>query len=108
MDKLRLEIRAMDELHPDLKELAESMSRMTTLPSDFEGKEKVNSWYDAIRRVTCHCAHYPIFTGAKCFWTSDFLLILSVACVVVWGGGGSGVAEFSSAFGLRKYNFVFF
>lgn len=45
MDKLRLEIRAMDELHPDLKDLSESMSRMSTLPSDFEGKIKVNAWY---------------------------------------------------------------
>ncbi|CAK8691639.1 vacuolar protein sorting-associated protein 28 homolog [Clavelina lepadiformis] len=44
MDKLRLEIRAMDELHPDLKDLAESMTRMSTLPSDFEGRMKVTSW----------------------------------------------------------------
>nr|CAB3267632.1 vacuolar protein sorting-associated protein 28 homolog [Phallusia mammillata] len=44
MDKLRLEIRAMDELHPDLKDLAESMNRMSTLPSHFEGREKVNAW----------------------------------------------------------------
>ena len=44
MDKLRLEIRAMDELHPELKDLSESMNRMSTLPSDFEGKVKVHMW----------------------------------------------------------------
>uniref|UniRef100_UPI00358DFA62 vacuolar protein sorting-associated protein 28 homolog n=1 Tax=Myxine glutinosa TaxID=7769 RepID=UPI00358DFA62 len=44
MDKLRLEIRAMDEIQPDLRELMETMSRMSSLPSGFEGKEKVNSW----------------------------------------------------------------
>uniref|UniRef100_A0A8C4ND18 Vacuolar protein sorting-associated protein 28 homolog n=1 Tax=Eptatretus burgeri TaxID=7764 RepID=A0A8C4ND18_EPTBU len=44
MDKLRLEIRAMDEIQPDLRELMETMSRMSSLPSGFEGKERVNSW----------------------------------------------------------------
>lgn len=44
MDKLRLEIRAKDEIHPDLKELADSMDRMSTLPSDFEGKSQVDKW----------------------------------------------------------------
>ena len=44
MDRLRLEIRAMDELHPDIKELHETISRMSSLPSDFEGRLKVQKW----------------------------------------------------------------
>jgi len=44
MDKLRLEIRAMDEIHPDLRELMETLKRLSILPADFEGKNKVNEW----------------------------------------------------------------
>ncbi|NWZ99464.1 VPS28 protein, partial [Nesospiza acunhae] len=44
MDKLRLEIRAMDEIQPDLRELMETMTRMSSLPPDFEGRQKVNLW----------------------------------------------------------------
>lgn len=44
MDKLRLEIRATDELQPDLRELLETMNGLGTLPSDFEGKDKVLQW----------------------------------------------------------------
>lgn len=44
MDKLRLEIKAMDELHPDLRDLVDTMNRLSLIPSDFEGKEKVNNW----------------------------------------------------------------
>ncbi|XP_074842569.1 vacuolar protein sorting-associated protein 28 homolog [Carettochelys insculpta] len=42
MDKLRLEIRAMDEIQPDLRQLMETMNRMSHLPPDFEGRQKVN------------------------------------------------------------------
>lgn len=44
MDKLRLEIRSMDELYADLKDLSDSISRLSDLPTDFEGKEKVGKW----------------------------------------------------------------
>ncbi|KAG2464903.1 VPS28 protein, partial [Polypterus senegalus] len=44
MDKLRLEIRAMDEIQPDLRELMETMNRMSNMPVDFEAKEKVSLW----------------------------------------------------------------
>uniref|UniRef100_A0A672TKS6 Vacuolar protein sorting-associated protein 28 homolog n=1 Tax=Strigops habroptila TaxID=2489341 RepID=A0A672TKS6_STRHB len=46
MDKLRLEIRAMDE--PDLRELMETMNRMSHLPPDFEGRQKVNQWLQTL------------------------------------------------------------
>lgn len=71
MDKLRLEIRAMDEvkdsgrerrlgrwagrgrvpaphlclqIQPDLRELMETMHRMSHLPPDFEGRQTVSQW----------------------------------------------------------------
>lgn len=46
MDRLRLDIRAMDELHPDVKDLFETISRMSSLPASFEGRAKVRKWLD--------------------------------------------------------------
>ncbi|KAK6622045.1 Vacuolar protein-sorting-associated protein 28 [Polyplax serrata] len=51
MDKLRLEIRAMDELHQDIKDLADTMNRLSLLPSDFEGKEKVAHWLEVLSNM---------------------------------------------------------
>lgn len=71
MDKLRLEIRAMDEVNsklmhmlnlkqiklsglrvvfnvqiqPDLRELMETMNRMSNMPPDSEAKDKVSLWF---------------------------------------------------------------
>lgn len=44
MDKLRLEIKAMDELHPELRDLVDTMNRLSLIPEDFEGKTKVSVW----------------------------------------------------------------
>jgi len=44
MDKLRLEIRANDELQPDLRDLSDTMARLSLIPDSFEGKEKVSQW----------------------------------------------------------------
>jgi len=44
IDKLRLEIKSMDELQPDLRELHDTMNRLTLVPSSFEGKAKVLQW----------------------------------------------------------------
>ncbi|XP_030046128.1 vacuolar protein sorting-associated protein 28 homolog [Microcaecilia unicolor] len=52
MDKLRLEIRAMDEIQPDLRELMETMNRMSHLPPDFEGREKVNLWLQKLSNMS--------------------------------------------------------
>ena len=51
MDRLRLDMKAMDELHPDVKELYETMSRMSTLPSHFEGRVKVHKWLDTLNSM---------------------------------------------------------
>lgn len=48
MDKLRLEIKAMDELHPDLRDLMDTMNRLSSLPSSFEGKQKVSDWLNTL------------------------------------------------------------
>ena len=33
------------QIHPDLRELMETMKRLSILPTDFEGKNKVATWY---------------------------------------------------------------
>ncbi|XP_015430731.1 PREDICTED: uncharacterized protein LOC107187211 isoform X2 [Dufourea novaeangliae] len=52
MDKLRLEIRAMDQLHPDLRDLMDTMNRLSILPSDFDGKEKVAEWLQTLNNMS--------------------------------------------------------
>jgi len=44
IDKLRLEIKSMDELQPDLRELYDTMNRLNLVPTNFEGKAKVLEW----------------------------------------------------------------
>ncbi|XP_077297024.1 vacuolar protein sorting 28 isoform X2 [Arctopsyche grandis] len=51
MDKLRLEIKAMDDLHPELRDLCDTMSRLSILPEDFEGKQKVQSWLNVLNEM---------------------------------------------------------
>ncbi|XP_025411713.1 vacuolar protein sorting-associated protein 28 homolog isoform X3 [Sipha flava] len=48
MDKLRLDIKAMDELQPDLRDLMDTMNRLSILPADFEGKQKVSDWLTSL------------------------------------------------------------
>ncbi|XP_076766737.1 vacuolar protein sorting 28 [Xylocopa sonorina] len=52
MDKLRLEIKAMDQLHPDLRDLMDIMNRLSILPSDFDGKEKVAEWLQTLNNMS--------------------------------------------------------
>jgi len=48
MDKLRLEIKAMDEILPDMRELMDTMNRLSLLTADFEGKVKVAEWLQTL------------------------------------------------------------
>ncbi|CAM5107401.1 unnamed protein product [Natator depressus] len=48
MDKLRLEIELWMRIQPDLRELMETMNRMSHLPPDFEGRQKVNQWLQTL------------------------------------------------------------
>lgn len=51
MDKLRLEIRSMDELYTELKDLSDLLNRLSLLPSDFEGKEKIAKWLKTLSEM---------------------------------------------------------
>lgn len=51
MDKLRLEIKAMDELHPDLRDLVDTMNRLSLIPEGFEGKQKVTNWLATLNEM---------------------------------------------------------
>ncbi|XP_066245070.1 vacuolar protein sorting-associated protein 28 homolog [Euwallacea similis] len=51
MDKLRLDIRAMDDLHPEIRDLLDTMNRLSILPSDFEGKQKVSEWLSTLNAM---------------------------------------------------------
>ncbi|KAJ3637345.1 hypothetical protein MTP99_000814 [Tenebrio molitor] len=51
MDKLRLDIKAMDDLHPELRDLVDTMNRLSILPSDFEGKQKVAEWLNTLNNM---------------------------------------------------------
>ena len=43
-DKLRLGMKSTDELQPDVRELLDTMNRLSLIPSDFEAKKKVQDW----------------------------------------------------------------
>ena len=48
IDRIRLEIRAVDELYQELKELHETLSRMSNMPSDHISRVKVKDWLDKL------------------------------------------------------------
>lgn len=52
MDKVRLDLRAMDQLQPDLRDLKDTMDRLSILPGDFEGKEKVQGWVNTFSSMS--------------------------------------------------------
>ncbi|MBZ3891431.1 Vacuolar protein sorting-associated protein 28-like protein [Sciurus carolinensis] len=47
-DKLCLEIRAMDEIQPHLRELMETMHCLSHLPPAFEGHQTVSRWLQTL------------------------------------------------------------
>ena len=52
MDKLRLSQLANDELQPDLKELAETISRLSILPGNYIGRNKVQEWLSTMSKMS--------------------------------------------------------
>jgi len=44
MDKLKLEMRSMDDLHGELKDLSDNLGRLSLLPADWQSREKINTW----------------------------------------------------------------
>ncbi|TNN61433.1 Vacuolar protein sorting-associated protein 28 [Liparis tanakae] len=67
MDKLRLEIRAMDEIQPDLRELMETMNRMSNMPPDSEAKDKVSLWFGLGVRLLWTGLRFGL--GVRLLWT---------------------------------------
>lgn len=51
-DRLKLGMKSMDELLPDLRELHESMSRLTILPHTYEGSNRVKTWIDKLSKMS--------------------------------------------------------
>lgn len=51
-DKLKLGMKSMDDLLPDLRELHETMGRLTILPPSFEGPNRVKSWIDKMSQMS--------------------------------------------------------
>lgn len=52
MDKLRLNIKAMDDLHPDLRDLLDTMNRLSILPSEYDGKQRVGDWLQTLNSMS--------------------------------------------------------
>ena len=48
MDKLKLDIRSMDELHGDMKDLNDSLGRLSLLPAGWGGKSKISHWLEVL------------------------------------------------------------
>ena len=44
MDKLRLGMKAKDELQPEMRDLVDTMNRLSVLPEEFEGKRLLLTW----------------------------------------------------------------
>ena len=44
MDALKLDMKAVDYIHPMLSELMQSLNNVSSLPADFEGKAKIRNW----------------------------------------------------------------
>uniref|UniRef100_A0A914I379 Vacuolar protein sorting-associated protein 28 homolog n=1 Tax=Globodera rostochiensis TaxID=31243 RepID=A0A914I379_GLORO len=51
---LKLNIRAVDELFPNLNDLYASINAMSTLPDDFDAKLKVKAWHDKLHGMAAH------------------------------------------------------
>jgi len=41
---LKIGMAAVDELHPELAELMQSLNNVRSLPADFEGRAKIREW----------------------------------------------------------------
>lgn len=42
----------MDELHPDLRDLVDTMNRLSILPSDFNGRKRVAEWLQTLSSMS--------------------------------------------------------
>ena len=54
MDSLKLNMRAVDELHPTLTELVDSVNKVPGLPPDHESKVKAVQWLTTLHTMKAH------------------------------------------------------
>ncbi|KAF9366346.1 hypothetical protein BGX34_003991 [Mortierella sp. NVP85] len=54
MDALKLGMSAVDEIHPLLAELIQSLNNVRSLPADFEGRAKVREWLIKLNNMRAH------------------------------------------------------
>jgi len=54
MDSLKLELRAVDELHPTLSELVDCLIQVPGLPSDHESLERTRSWLTQLYQMKAY------------------------------------------------------
>merc|ERR1712181_147951 len=52
MDVLKLNMVAVDQVHPVLSELSASLTKFAVLPPDFEGKTKMREWLSRLSRMS--------------------------------------------------------
>ncbi|XP_016460729.1 vacuolar protein sorting-associated protein 28 homolog 2-like [Nicotiana tabacum] len=51
MDSLKLNMVAIDQVHPLLSELSSSLNKLSILPVDFEGKTKMREWLSRLSKM---------------------------------------------------------
>jgi len=51
MDAVKLELRAVDELHPLLSDLMDALTRLPGIPSQFEPNDKVEHWLQKLNNL---------------------------------------------------------
>ncbi|RAL49617.1 unnamed protein product [Cuscuta campestris] len=51
MDSLKLNMVAIDQVHPLLSELSSSLNKLSILPPDFEGKTKMREWLGRLSKM---------------------------------------------------------
>lgn len=51
MDSLKLNMVAVDQVHPLLSDLSASLNKLTILPPDFEGKTKMKDWLSRLSKM---------------------------------------------------------
>ncbi|PKI43642.1 vacuolar protein sorting-associated protein 28 homolog 2 [Punica granatum] len=51
MDSLRLNMVAVDQVHPLLSDLSASLNKLSILPPDFEGKTKMKDWLSRLSKM---------------------------------------------------------
>ena len=51
MDSLKLNMFAVDQIHPVLGDLMQSLNKVTSLPADFEGKNKIRNWLISLNKM---------------------------------------------------------